>query len=418
MAVSAEELADRLRTARENAGLTQQDVAEKIGIPRTAIVQIEAAKRAVNSLELEKLARLFGRSIGEFVSESPFAEDPVAALLRAAPNAARRSRLAEELRRLANVARRATELEDLLGLRESRLAPAKYEIPAPSSRWDAVCQGRALAADERRRLGLGDAPVWEIGEIVRSQGVRVAEAALNGDISGTSFFRPDTGPVVLINEKDAPSRRLYSCAHEYCHVLVDRDRAGVVSRKENVEELIEVRANAFAAHFLMPEPGVRSFLRRLGKGEPSRQNQEVFGGDKSIDAVAVQKRAEPGSQELQVHDVVRLGHHFGTSYEAAIYHLLNLGFLTKEQFEALRSRSDLASKIRKALQLPEMTNKTPWTLAEQVLSLALEAHRRGTISRRKVLELARELEVPRKEIEQAIAEESSGPEAVDAVIPE
>ncbi len=165
----------------------------------------------------------------------------------------------------------------------------------------------------------------------------------------------------------------------------------------------------------MPEAGVRSFLRRLGKGEPSRQNQEVFGEQGSV---AVQKRAEPGSQELQVHDVVRLAHHFGTSYEAAVYHLLNLGFLTKEQFEALKGRSDFASKIRRALQLPEMTNKTPWTLAEQVLSLALEAYRRSVISRRKVLELARELDVPRNEIEQAIAEESGDPEAVDAVTPE
>ena len=415
MAVSVEELARRLKTARENAGLTQEEVAEKVGIPRTAVVQIEAGKRAVNSLELEKLARLFGRGIGEFVSDSPFAEDPVAALLRAAPHAAHGSRLAAELHKLANVARQATQLEELLGLRESRTSPAKYDLPAPSSRWDAVCQGKSLAADERRRLGLGDAPVWEIAEVVRSQGVRVAQAALNGDISGASFFRPDTGPVVLISDQDALPRRLYSCAHEYCHVLTDGDRAGVVSRKENVEELIEVRANAFAAHFLMPDSGVRFFLRGLGKGEPSRQNQEVFGEQGSV---AVQKRTVPGSQELQVHDMVRLAHHFGTSYEAAVYHLLNLGFLTKEHFEVLKSRSNLAPKIRKALQLPEMTNKMPWTLAEQVLSLALEAHRRGAISRSKVLELARELDVPRKEIEQAIAEESGEPEAVDAVIPE
>ncbi len=416
MAVSSEELARRLKTARENAGLTQHDVADKIGIPRTAVVQIEAGKRAVNSLELEKLARLFGRGIGEFVSETPFAEDPVAALLRAAPRTAQSPRLAEELRRLANIAREATRLEELLGLRQTRSAPAKYDLAAPSSRWDAVQQGQALAGEERRRLGLGDAPVWEIAEVVRGQGVRVAEAALNEDISGASFFRPDTGPVVLIKDRDALPRRLYSCAHEYCHVLADRDRAGVVSRKENAEELIEVRANAFAAHFLMPAAEVRSFLTGLGKGEPSRQNQEVFGAER---AVAVQKRAAPGSQELQAHDVVRLAHHFGTSYEAAIYHLLNLGFLTKEQFEALKSRSELASKIRKALQLPEATNKVPpWTLAEQVLSLALEAHRRGVISRRKVLELARELNVPRKEIEQAIVEEVGEPEAIDAVIPE
>lgn len=416
MAVSIEELARRIRTARENAGLTQQDVAEAIGIPRTAIVQIEAAKRAVNSLELEKLARLFGRGLGEFVSETPFAEDPVAALLRAAPKAAKNSRLAGELRHLANMARKATELEEVLGVRESRPAPAKYDLAAPSSRWDAVRQGKLLATEERRRLGLGDAPVWEIAEIVRSQGVCAAEANLNSDISGASFFRPDTGSVVLVNKKDAVRRRLYSFAHEYCHVLADRDRAAVVSRKNNVEELIEVRANAFAAHFLMPEAGVRTFLRALGKGEPSRQNQEVFAGENGQKAVAVQKRAEPGSQELQVHDVVRLAHHFGTSYEAAVYHLLNLGFLTKEQFESLKARADFASKLRKALQLPEMKDMS-WNLAEQILSLALEAHRRGLISRRKVLDLASEVGVDRREMEQVMREEGVEEEPVEPVFP-
>lgn len=415
MAVSSEELARRLRAARENAGLSQQDVADSIGVQRTALVQIEAGKRAVNSLELEKLARLFGRGMGEFVSEAPFVEDPVAALLRAAPVAANSSQLAGELRRLAGVARAATQLEELLGLEKSRPVPAKYDLGHPSSRWDAVRQGRVLAADERRRLGLGDAPVWEVAEIVRSQGVRAAEADLNDEISGASFFRPDTGPVILINKRDVLSRRLYSYAHEYCHVLADRDRAGVVSRKDNVGELIEVRANAFAAHFLMPEAGVRSFLRALGKGEPSRQSQEVFAGDESV---AVQKRAEPGSQELQVHDVVRLAHHFGTSYEAALYQLLNLSLLTREQFEILKGRSNMARRIRKALRLAEMPDDIQWTLTEQLLSLALEAYRRGTISRRKVLEFSTELGVPRKEIEQAIEEDASDADAVSAVIPE
>lgn len=417
MAVSSQELAGRLRTARENAGFTQQEVAEKVGLQRTAIVQIESGKRAVNSLELEKLGSLFGRGIGEFLTEAPFVDDPVTALLRAAPHAAQSSRLARELRRLADISREATRLEELLGLKRTVPLPAKYDLTAPHSRWDAVRHGKLLAADERGRLGLGGAPVWEIAEIVRGQGVRVAEANLNDDVSGASFFRPDTGAVVLINVDHAFPRRLYSCAHEYCHLLVDRDRAGIVSRKGNVEELIEVRANAFAAHFLMPEAGVRSFLRNLGKGESSRQNQELYGGEESIDSVAIQKRTEPGSQDLQVHDVVRLAHHFGTSYEAGVYHLLNLGFLTKDQFEALKSRTDLSSKIRKALQLPDQPKKAPWTLAEQVVSLGLEAHRRRLISRRKVLDLADKLGVPRKEIEQALIEERDQPEAVDAIIP-
>ncbi len=209
----------------------------------------------MNSLELEKLAGLFGRRIEEFVSESPFAEDPVAVLLRAAPGVNDGEALASELRRFARLAREATQLEKLLGIDSTRSAPARYELRTPSARWEAVRQGKSLATDERRRLDLGDSPAWEVAEIIEGQGIRAAEAEMSADVSGLFFHRPDTGDVVVVNARDVLQRRLFSYAHEYCHSLVDHARAGTVSRRQNSEELVEVRANAFAAHFLMPEEG-------------------------------------------------------------------------------------------------------------------------------------------------------------------
>lgn len=417
MPVSAEELGRRLKTARENAGLTQQQVAEAVRIPRTAVVQIEGGKRAVSSLELEKLARLFGRGIEEFVSESPFAEDPVAVLLRAVPGVANEERLASDLRRFANLAREATQLEELLGIQMTRSTPPQYDVRPASARWEAVRQGKTLAIEERKRIGLGDSPVWEIAEIIRSQGVRATESAMPADISGLFFHRPDTGAVIVVNGGDVLPRRLFSYAHEYCHSLADRERAGTVSRRENSEDLTEVRANAFAAHFLIPEGGVKAFLRGvLGKGEPTRQNQEIFG--EGVEPVAVQGRARPGSQEIQVHDVVRLAHHFGVSYDAALFQLLNLNLLTRDRFESLRSQSPLAKSLKRALQLSDDENGQHWSLAEQIISLALEAHRRGLISRRKVLELAAEVGANPDEIEEALFAEETEQEPVPPVFPE
>lgn len=119
----------------------------------------------------------------------------------------------------------------------------------------------------------------------------------------------------------------------------------------------------------MPEGGVRTFLQALGKGEATRQVQEVHDG---VAQVAAQKRMPPGSQEIQVHDVVMLAHHFGVSYEAALYQLLNLKLIAKDRLEVL---------------------------------IGLEAYRRGEISRRKLLELAADLGVRKGDIEQALAED-------------
>lgn len=64
-----ERLGARLREAREYLGLSQELVADRLGIPRASISAIETGKRKVSSLELRELARLYKRSISEFLPE-------------------------------------------------------------------------------------------------------------------------------------------------------------------------------------------------------------------------------------------------------------------------------------------------------------------------------------------------------------
>ena len=52
----------RLRAARETLGLTQGDIAEVLGIPRTSVISMEAGGRNVTALELRRLARIYRRS--------------------------------------------------------------------------------------------------------------------------------------------------------------------------------------------------------------------------------------------------------------------------------------------------------------------------------------------------------------------
>ena len=82
----------------------------------------------------------------------------------------------------------------------------------------------------------------------------------------------------------------------------------MISRASERDELLEVRANAFAASFLMPEEGVRPFIASLGKGRPSRLHAEIFDESESLN---IEGRTEPGSQVVQLYDLVQLAHHFG-----------------------------------------------------------------------------------------------------------
>lgn len=62
-------LASRLKEAREYLGLSQQDVATKLGVPRSAISLMESGQRKVDSVELKTLAKLYQRPMAFFTGD-------------------------------------------------------------------------------------------------------------------------------------------------------------------------------------------------------------------------------------------------------------------------------------------------------------------------------------------------------------
>jgi transcriptional regulator with XRE-family HTH domain len=80
----------RLRQAREFLGLSQELVAETLGIPRASVSAMESGRRKVSSLELRDLARLYKRPMEFFLNDSGAKEaaedETVQALFRATKN--------------------------------------------------------------------------------------------------------------------------------------------------------------------------------------------------------------------------------------------------------------------------------------------------------------------------------------------
>jgi transcriptional regulator with XRE-family HTH domain len=90
-------LAARLREARESAGLSQEQVAQELALPRPAISQIENGHRRVEALELARLAKLYGRQLSFFADEEPVGARRLDALHRTAAELSEKDR-AEVLR--------------------------------------------------------------------------------------------------------------------------------------------------------------------------------------------------------------------------------------------------------------------------------------------------------------------------------
>jgi transcriptional regulator with XRE-family HTH domain len=56
----------RLKQARKDSGLTQRDVAKKLGRAKTFISKVELGERRVDFIELKELARLYGKEMSYF----------------------------------------------------------------------------------------------------------------------------------------------------------------------------------------------------------------------------------------------------------------------------------------------------------------------------------------------------------------
>ena len=104
-------LAQRLREAREYLGFSQDEVAKYLGLPRSALSNIENGQRRVDVIELGKLAKLYERPLSYFTDEEPeHRVDPeVEHLARQAAELSSQDR--EELSRFAEYLRTRKQLK-------------------------------------------------------------------------------------------------------------------------------------------------------------------------------------------------------------------------------------------------------------------------------------------------------------------
>jgi len=59
---------ERLRTARQEAGLTQVQVAKKLKRPQSHVSNVESGQQRVDIVELQRFAKLYGKDIKYFIN--------------------------------------------------------------------------------------------------------------------------------------------------------------------------------------------------------------------------------------------------------------------------------------------------------------------------------------------------------------
>jgi transcriptional regulator with XRE-family HTH domain len=74
--ITQQEIGKRLVSLRKNKGLSQGDLAKKVGISRSSLTQVELGNRSLSALEIHNFSIQLGFSIDDFMSEE-FVLNPI-----------------------------------------------------------------------------------------------------------------------------------------------------------------------------------------------------------------------------------------------------------------------------------------------------------------------------------------------------
>lgn len=292
--LTAAEIGDRLRVARESAKVTQAAAAEALQVARTTVVAIEQGQRKPRLEELRRFAALYAVSVNSLLRREAVQID-LKPRFRRAGEADADVETAVAL--LTTLVQAEVELEDLLGVQRARNDPPER----PLLPGNVAVQAEQDAAELRQWLGIGMAPVHDMMSVLELQlGARVFVRRLPAKISGLYAFDDRAGACILLNAAHPKDRRTQTAAHELGHFTSTRRAPEALHTGSSESSREERYAIAFARAFLTPARTVMAMFKEI----------------------------TAGATQLTRRHIVLLAHAFGVSREAMARRLDELG-LTK-----------------------------------------------------------------------------------------
>ncbi len=256
-----------LEWARLSAGVSLAAAARTLKLEESTISGWELGVESPSIPQLRGLAGLYKRPLAVFyLQQVPRNFQVLSDLRRARPGEdhAFSPALTYDIRAAQQRRRLAQELaEDL----DDEVEPFAFRLGDTSAEdgGDAVRKFLGVSEDAIRKFG-SDATgrdafnLWR--KAIEDAGVLVFQSSKIPQSEASGFaLAYDELPVVVVNRKDAPQRRLFSLLHEFAHIALRQ--SGVSDLKLAPDEPredaeIEMRCNAIAASALMPHALVQS----------------------------------------------------------------------------------------------------------------------------------------------------------------
>ena len=276
-------IAAALRTGRERAGLSQEQVAGLVGVSHVTISHWEHGRRRPRDVHLRLLARLYDLRPEELLEE-PDQVSHGEHLARLAVEGRRKAADVPGVRAALRLLDDYAELASAMGV---DLRPFRHTPFHRRNTLDNVEDGGRRARDVRRHLDLGSAPVADARELCERLGITTCVAPLGGALHG-AYFRHSAFGLVLVADADATrDERSAAFAHELGRALFhDVAKPYHLCRGWGARE---TSTDRFAQELLVPEEAVRTFVEQVGIGAPI---------DDPFDVIRLQRHFHVGWQTM------------------------------------------------------------------------------------------------------------------------
>lgn len=264
---------ERLRLAREDAGLRKNELATAVGVSPAAISQFESGRAAPRSGTLSAIALACGFPASFFhIDGRPTrprdVDEPFFRSLRSTRQWERR----EAQAKAALVWRVANELEGYVEFPEVSFDA----IPVDDEARPQVIE--EIALEIRRRWSMPDGPAGNVVRLIETKGGIASRVRPRSERVDAFSQRMDGRPIVMLwSTKQDAARSRFDAAHELGHLVLHPD-------PEPGNKTMERQAHAFSASFLMPTDQIKD---KLPTKAPTKRDQGYLLGLKQTWGVSV-----------------------------------------------------------------------------------------------------------------------------------
>jgi Zn-dependent peptidase ImmA (M78 family)/transcriptional regulator with XRE-family HTH domain len=239
---------DRLRLARQLAGLKRSELAELVGLSAAAVSQFEGGSAKPRAATLAEISLRLGMPVSFFASTG-----------RKLLTLPTEQTFFRSLRRTSQVDREkatayAVLLAELVRVIETKVQLPAYDLPSDLT----VSAGQApedvegIAERLRSLWGLGDEPITNAVRLLERHGIIVARLPLlSGDVDAFSSSLPSRPVVILGADKGVRERSRRDALHELGHIVMHHVDPEAASAP------LERQAERFASAMLVPAAALR-----------------------------------------------------------------------------------------------------------------------------------------------------------------